>query len=293
MKDTHWVDIRKILIVVLGLNWFVSAFKLVFGYIVNSQSMIADGYHSFSDGASNIIGIIGIWYASFPRDKEHPYGHKKYETFASIGIAILLLIVCFGILHESFSRFFDPVIPEITIFSFVIMAVTMLINFGVMTFEYRKGKALNSDILIADSMHTKADILISFSVIASFIFIKMGYPIVDTIFATIIAFFIGHAGLEILRCSSKVLCDEAVIDPAIVKKIVSSVEGVSHCHKIRTRGRKDDIHIDLHVLLDDNMPLKTAHGISYAIEKSIKQQIPGVSDVVVHLEPLSSQYSKK
>jgi cation diffusion facilitator family transporter len=167
----------------------------------------------------------------------------------------------------------------------------MLVNFIVMTFEYRRGRALQSDILVSDSMHTKADILTSLTVITSFIFIKMGYPIVDTIFAAIIALFIGHAGLEILRDSSRVLCDEAVLDPEVIKSIVKSMEGVIQCHKIRTRGRKDDIHIDLHVLLDDNIPLKKAHQVSYAIEDTIKQKIPGVSDVVVHLEPASSQYN--
>jgi cation diffusion facilitator family transporter len=131
--------------------------------------------------------------------------------------------------------------------------------------------------------------LTSFSVIAAFIFIKMGYPIADTIFAAIIAFFIGYTGIEILRSSSKVLCDEVAVDPEVIKKIVDSTEGVVACHKIRTRGRKDDIHIDLHVLLNDNMPLKKAHQISYAIEDNIKREVSGVSDVVVHLEPISSQ----
>jgi cation diffusion facilitator family transporter len=171
----------------------------------------------------------------------------------------------------------------------MVMFATMLVNFIVVEFEYRRGKFLNSDILVSDSLHTRADILTSFSVIAAFIFIKMGYPIADTIFAAIIAFFIGYTGIEILRSSSKVLCDEVAVDPEVIKKIVDSTEGVVACHKIRTRGRKDDIHIDLHVLLNDNMPLKKAHQISYAIEDNIKREVSGVSDVVVHLEPISSQ----
>ncbi|MDD5292355.1 MAG: cation diffusion facilitator family transporter [Candidatus Omnitrophica bacterium] len=287
--NKHWDNIRAILIGVLLLNWLVAAFKLVFGYAVHSQSMVADGYHSFADGASNIIGLVGIWYASFPRDADHPYGHKKYETFASIGIAILLFVVCFNILHEALARLLNPVIPQVTAVGFIIMFMTMCVNFVVMTFERRKGKMLNSDILVSDSMHTRADILTSLTVITSFVFIKMGYPIVDTIFAAVIALFIGYAGMEILRKSSRVLCDEAVVDPEVIRKIVNSNEGVVQCHRIRTRGRKDDVYIDLHVLLDDNMSLKQAHEISYLIERSIKKQIPGVSDVVVHLEPVGSQ----
>jgi cation diffusion facilitator family transporter len=195
-------------------------------------------------------------------------------------------------LEESFARLFKPVVPDVTTLSFVIMVTTMLVNFIVMSFEYQKGKLLGSDILASDSMHTRVDILTSLTVIASFVFVKLGYPVADTIFSAIIAFFIGYAGLEILRSSSKILCDEAVLDPEIIKGIVNKTEGVAQCHKIRTRGRRDDIYIDLHVLLDDATPLKKAHQISYAIEDRIKKEIPGVSDVVVHLEPLSSQRRK-
>jgi cation diffusion facilitator family transporter len=289
VKDTHWTKIRQVLIGILVLNWAVAFLKLAFGYWTKSNSMVADGYHSFSDGASNIVGLIGIWYASFPRDKDHPYGHKKYETFTAIVIAILLFMACFHILHEGISRFFNPVVTQVNLISFIIMFITMAVNFGVMKYEFKAGKQLSSDVLVSDSMHTRADLLTSLSVVASLIFVKMGYPIFDTLFAVVIAVFIGHAGYEILHSSSHVLCDQAVLDPEIIKTIAMSVDGVKQCHKIRTRGREDDIYIDLHVLLDDKTTIKKAHEISYAIEGNIKKEIPGASDVIVHLEPLSSQ----
>ena len=135
----------------------------------------------------------------------------------------------------------------------------------------------------------KESMLVLISGPTAFIFIKMGYPVFDMIFALVIAFFIGHAGLEILRHSSQVLCDQAVLEPKIIKDVVMSTKGVVQCHKIRTRGRQDDIHIDLHVLLDDDTTLRKAHEISYSIEGAVKNQIPGVADVVVHIEPVSSQ----
>ncbi|MFC1709291.1 cation diffusion facilitator family transporter [Candidatus Omnitrophota bacterium] len=288
-KDSHWNKIRRILIAVLVLNWLVAFLKLLFGHLSKSQSMTADGYHSFADGTSNIIGLIGVWYASSPRDKDHPYGHKKYETLASIVIGLLLFVVCFNIARESILRFMNPVLPQITTMSFIVMIVTMAINIAVMRYEHRQGKALSSDVLVSDAMHTRADILTSFTVIAAFVFIKIGYPVFDPIFALIIAFFIGHAGLEILRNSSKVLCDQAVLDPKVIKKVCMAMEGVVQCHKIRTRGRQDDIHIDLHVLLDDDTTLKKAHEISYSIENNMKKKFLGVTDVIVHIEPVGSQ----
>ena len=249
-------------------------------------SMTADGFHSLADGASNIIGLVGITLASQPIDTDHPYGHKKYETLFSLVIAALLFVVCFNLLKEGIRRIFNPVVPEIDIGSFAIMLITMAVNIGVMKYEYAKGKKLQSDILISDSMHTKADIFTSLSVIIALVVIKLGLPIIDPIATIMISLFIAHAGWQIVKESSAVLCDSAAIleDKKIVNTVLG-VKGVKACHKIRTRGRPDDIHVDLHVQVNPDMHVDNAHRISYAIEEAIKKNIPHVTDVIVHIEP--------
>lgn len=284
--------IRNILTIVLALNWLVALLKLVFGYIIKSQSMIADGFHSFSDGSSNIIGLFGIWLASQPKDQDHPYGHNKYETFTAICIAILLFLVCFNILHDSWERFRVPVASRVDLNSFLVMIFTMMINIGVMNYEYNSGKRLNSDILVSDSLHTRADIFTSFSVILALVATKLGFPILDPLAAMVIALFIAYAGIDILRHCSRVLCDTAAIDEGRIAKICLAIEGVIKCHKIRTRGRSDDIYVDLHVLVRNDMHIDKAHELSYKIEDAIKKEIPGVSDVTVHMEPLKSRDQK-
>jgi cation diffusion facilitator family transporter len=282
----HYSRIRRILILILILNWGVAFAKIIYGLISRCASMTADGFHSLSDGASNIIGIIGIHYACQPKDKDHPYGHKKYETFFSLGIAMLLFMLSFNLARESISHLYKPVVPQIDIKSFIIMLITMAINFWVMRYEREKGEDLRSDILISDSMHTKADIFTSLSVIIALIVIKLGYPILDPIATIIITLFIAYAGLNIVRHSSAVLCDTAVIlDDKKIVNIVLGIKGVKACHKIRTRGRSDDIYLDLHVQVDADMHIDSAHKISYAIEAAIKKDIPGITDVVVHMEP--------
>ncbi|HQP91781.1 MAG TPA: cation diffusion facilitator family transporter, partial [Candidatus Omnitrophota bacterium] len=201
-----------------------------------------------------------------------------------------LLLVCFHLLHDSVERFKAKGTPNINISSFVIMGVTMIINICVMLYEYSKGKKIGSDILVADSLHTRADILTSFSVIGAFIGVKLGYPVIDSIVAVFIAIFIGFSAFEIFRRSSQILCDTAVIDEREVEKIVLELgQGVKKCHRIRSRGRIDDIYIDLHVLVDDRTPVITAHNLSSKIEHAIKHHFDGVSDVIVHIEPLSSE----
>lgn len=282
----HYNKIRYILILVLLLNWAVALAKILYGLTTRCTSMFADGLHSLSDGASNIVGIIGIHFACQPIDTDHPYGHKKYETLFSLGIACLLFILSFNLAREGIRRLYHPIAPEINAFSFVIMLATMAINFWVMHYEYRKGKTLQSDILISDAMHTKADILTSTSVIITLVVVKLGYPILDPLATVFISLFIAHAGYEIVKESSAVLCDTAaILDVDKIADIVLGIKGVRTCHKIRTRGRPDDIHVDLHVQVNAGMHIDNAHRISYAIEEALKKNIPEITDVVVHMEP--------
>ena len=282
----HYNQIKRILLWILLLNWAVAGAKILYGMLTHCASMTADGFHSLADGASNIVGLIGITIACQPRDANHPYGHRKYETFFSLCIAGLLGIVCFHLIEEGIKRLYNPVIPRINAISFIVMLVTLSINLLVMTYEYKKGKILQSDVLISDSMHTRADILTSLSVIITLVMIKLGYPILDPIVTIIIALFIARSAFGIVQQSSKVLCDTAVIvDVKKIVDIVLSIEGVKTCHKIRTRGRPDDIYIDLHVQVNPGMHIDKAHKISYLIEEAIKKNIPEVTDVVVHMEP--------
>ena len=283
-------EIKKILLVILVLNWGVALAKIAYGIITNFTSMTADGFHSLADGASNIIGLIGITVACRPADKEHPYGHKKYETLFSLGIAGMLFFVCYNLILKGIKNFQIPAAPQVDAISLVVMITTMLVNIFVMTYEYAQGKRLKSDILISDSMHTRADLFTSFSVIAAMFAIKMGYPILDPIVTMMIALFIAHAGYSIIRQGSNVLCDTIVVmDVKKISRICMAVNGVKSCHKIRTRGREDDIHVDLHAQVSPDMHVNKAHDICFRIEKAIKENIPGVTDVVVHIEPMKNR----
>jgi len=282
-------QIRRTLAFILVLNWGVAAAKLIYGWMTGSASMTADGFHSFSDGSSNIIGLFGIWVASRPVDENHPYGHKKYETLTSVGIAGFLFLVCFNVIRGGIVRLRHPVTPEVNWASFVVMIVTLVINVLVMTYESRKGKALGSDILVSDALHTRADILTSSSVIVTLVGVKLGYPIVDPVVSLVIAVFIGYAAIEILKESSLVLSDAVALNTEEIEKVVLAIRGVKECHRIRSRGRSDDIHIDLHVLVDPDMHVHDAHHLSYAIENKIKRVFSGVTDVVVHMEPVEEE----
>ncbi|MFA6378340.1 MAG: cation diffusion facilitator family transporter [Candidatus Omnitrophota bacterium] len=290
----HYNKIRRVLVIVLALNWAVAAAKIIYGLITHCASMTADGFHSLADGTSNIIGLVGIMFCAQPIDKDHPYGHKKYETLFALGIAALLAFVSVNLFKQGIHGLFHPETPSVDLISFIVMIITMGVNVLVMTYEIKQGNKLQSDILTVDAMHTRADLLTSASVIVSLIAIKLGFPVVDPIVTVLIAGFIAYGAFEIIKTESAILCDATAIrDPKQIEKIVLKVDGVKGCHKIRSRGRLDDIHIDLHIQLDPATRMDKAHDISYDIEDAIRKDIPSVSDVLVHLEPMEKRKRNK
>ncbi len=293
----YYDTVRRILIIIFVINISVALVKGGYGLFTNSLSMTADGLHSLFDSTSNIIGLVGLALASKPPDKEHPYGHSKFETFASLGIAVLLFAGCFQVIDATINRFLNPAVPEISSLSFVIMGATLVVNVGVSVYEYILGKRLKSSILVADSMHTRSDIYASLGVILGFVAIRMGYTLADPLIALLITGLIILTGLEIMKESSKILLDKALIEESVIKKLAESVEGVCNCHRIRTHGSPGEMYVDLHIGVDATLSVEAAHKVGEEVEDKIRSSIQGVQDVVVHMEPkdyceLKSQQSQ-
>ncbi|MBI5197806.1 MAG: cation transporter [Nitrospirae bacterium] len=281
----NYREVRRVLIITLILNLVVASAKVTYGAMTQSLSMLADGFHSLFDGTSNLVGLLGIWMASHPPDSSHPYGHKKYEALASLGISLLLFLTGYNILTDAYHRFSDLKVPEVTLISFLVMLGTIGINFFTVSYERRKSAALKSEILHADALHTRSDLLASFSVLISLAAVLGGYPLMDPIAALLIAALIGKTGFEILLESARVLSDASMLSADRIKHVAMTVEGVRECHAIRTRGTADHVYVDLHLLVPPSMDTEDAHQLAHQVEDRIKQEFREVSDVVVHVEP--------
>lgn len=278
-------EIRRILGIVLFLNLLVALAKLGWGIWSQTLGMQADGFHSLFDGVSNIIGLIGISLAAQPPDRLHPYGHKKFETLASAGIAVMLIGTCAYVGWRGIQAFTNPQSPHVTGISYGVMIVTMFINAGVTTWEQRKGQELQSEVLIADSYHTASDLLTSFSVLIGLVAIHLGFPLADPIIALIIAGVIAWTAFSIIREVTHSLADQIRIDPQEVRAVVLQVPGVLESHSIRTRGLANHIFVDLSIHVNKGLPIERAHAIAHEVEDQLKSQFNGIEDVVVHLEP--------
>lgn len=275
-----------VLWIVMAMNFAVAIFKIIIGTMANSGSIVADGYHSLSDGSGNIVGIIGLFFAGQPEDESHPYGHKKFETISSLMIGALLFVVGCKVAYSSVMNIISPKIPEISALTFAVMVTTLLVNIFVVKYERAKGLKLGSDVLVSDSEHTKSDVMITSGVIVTMVLLKLGFPpIIDGIVSLLISGFIFKASYEIFTASSNVLADAAVLSSEEIYRVVMTCDGVRGCHKVRSRGRQDDIHIDLHVLVSPDKSVAEAHELNHTIEEVLKATYGEHVSVIVHIEP--------
>ncbi|MGL5751436.1 MAG: cation diffusion facilitator family transporter [Paraclostridium sp.] len=289
MRYDNYKKVKQVLWIILFANLGVALLKIVVGSIINSASMTADGFHSLSDGSSNIVGLIGITLASKPIDKEHPYGHKKFEVIAGLFIGGMLLFLGGKIIIESFYRLKNPVILDISIGSLIALIITLIINIFVCTYEYRAGKKLNSYILVSDSIHTRSDIFVSIGVLITLLGVKLGLPtIIDPIASLVVAGFILHASYEIFKSTIDILVDTAVIDEELIKEIIRNFEEVKDVHNIRSRGSENDAHLDMHVMVEPHITVEKAHKLAHDIEEIVKEKINKNIQVIIHIEPFYS-----
>ena len=286
MEDNNYKKVNQILWLIFFLNLGVALLKILIGSSIKSASMTADGVHSLSDGASNVVGVIGVWLASRPIDKDHPYGHGKFEVITGLFIGTMLFGMGVNVLVDAIGKFNNPVVPNITTASLMALVLTLIVNIFVSLYEYRMGKKLNSHILISDSLHTRSDIFISLGVLATLIGLKCGLPaIIDSIASIVVSVFIFHSAYEILKSTIDVLVDKAVVEVADIRKILGEFEEVLCCHDVRSRGNENNVHIDMHIHVDPNTTVEVAHKLSHDIEDRIKEKINKNAQVIIHVEP--------
>jgi cation diffusion facilitator family transporter len=165
------------------------------------------------------------------------------------------------------------------------MTVTLIVNVGVVAYEIREGRRLKSEILRADAMHTRSDVLTTVAVLGALVGVWWGYPILDPLAAILVAGFIGRACWNIAQESSRILSDQIVIAEADVRAVLDTVPEVLGCEKIRTRGSDDHVFLDLHLWLAPDTPLKDAHHTSHVAKDRLMVRFPQLADVVIHIEP--------
>jgi len=286
LSPDRYDAVARVLVRVLLLNLAVAVAKIAFGYASGAISILSDGFHSLTDAASNVAGLVGVHAARQPPDEDHPYGHRKYETVAAAAVTVFLLLLVIEVLRNAFNHLTGrSELHEISTASFVVMVVTVGVNLCVVAYESRAAERLGSEVLLADAMQTRGDVWSSLTVIAALVGARLGVPILDPLAAIVVAGFIGYAGYQVARATTGILSDRIVISDADLERVVMSVPGIVGCEKIRTRGSADHVFLDLHVWMPADMRLTEAHDLSHVVKDRLMARYPQIADAVIHIEP--------
>ena len=292
-------EIRRVLWITLLLNLFVMTLKAVVGMITGSLSLQADALHSVTDSLNNVLGLITTRFSSPIPDRDHPYGHQKFEAVGALAIAGFLAIACFEILQGAGSRIFkNPTPVKIDAPQLWILLIVLGINIFVAFYERRVGQKIGSPFLIADAQHTMSDVWVTITVLAGLIGIFIGnkYNIpqlqwLDVILSFPVALLVFKSGWEVLTDNLPWLVDEMAIAPEAIYEVVMSVPGVTNCHEIASRGLLGrQVFMEMHLIVDAT-DLETAHSITEEVEKALEKRFAPVR-VLIHVEPPRYQSNK-
>jgi cation diffusion facilitator family transporter len=282
-------EVRQVLIITLLLNVFVMGLKVLVGHWTGSLSLLADALHSVTDSANNVLGLVAIKFSSPLPDREHPYGHNKFEALGALGIAAFLGIACFEIVQGALERILkggEPVKvspPELWL-----LLIVLGINIFVAFYERNVGRRVGSSILIADATHTMSDIWVTISVIGGLIGVWLGYQWLDVALAFPVALLVFWSGWSVLTENLPWLVDQMAIAPETIHTIAVSVPGVINCHDIASRGVIGrQVFIEMHLIVDAP-DVETAHNITEEVEKQLEQRFHPVR-ILIHVEPPAYQ----
>ncbi|HVV51051.1 MAG TPA: cation diffusion facilitator family transporter [Polyangia bacterium] len=280
--------VRRVFWITLGLNSLVAISKALYSYVSGSLTLGADSLHAVLDASSNVLALLSLGWAAAPADPRHPYGRQKIEILAALGIGVLIVVGLLefaeaairGLAHHAHAA---P--PRVGWAGFAIVIVTMGINLFVSRFEHHQGHELGSELLHADAHHATSDFYASGAVVASFIGVRMGLSWADGVATLLLVFLIGQAAWQVFRDNVPILIDAARLDPAGVAELARSVTGVSDVHRVRSRGMRRAVELDLHLEVAPEMSVVDAHRLAQQIEREVKVKFPEVSDVIIHVEP--------
>ncbi|MEL6327340.1 MAG: cation diffusion facilitator family transporter [Cyanobacteria bacterium J06626_23] len=284
-------EVRRVLLITLVLNLAVVVLKAFVGLWTGSLSLLADALHSVTDSANNVLGLVTNQLASPEPDRDHPYGHQKYEAVGALGVAAFLGIACFEILMSAGERILTGgAAVTITSTGLWLLLLVLGINIMVAFYERRVGTRLGSQILIADAHHTMSDIWITIAVIGGLVGVWQGIQWLDMVLAFPVAVLVLHSGWVVLSANLPWLVDEMAIAPERIHDVVMEVPGVTNCHNIASRGVLGrQVFIDMHLIVQPS-DVAAAHAVTEAVEAKLEAAF-GPTRVTIHVEPPSYRES--
>jgi cation diffusion facilitator family transporter len=280
-KEKHLVT-QRVIVIEGCANLFVLILKLVVGLNTGSLAVLGDAIHSLSDVANNVVAWFVIRLSNEPADREHPYGHLKFETLAVFGLAGLLTVLGFELILRALQRGSPEVVSSD--WGLVLMGIVLAANMSLALWEHRWAKRLDSDILLADASHTFSDVLTTSVVIVGWQLSSAGYGWLDTGCAIGVGGLVLYLAYGLFKRALPGLVDEFAIDPRELTLVVRSVSGVQSVKTVRSRWLGQNRAVDMVITVDAELSIAESHEIADQIESLIERQFE-VQDISIHVEP--------
>ncbi len=282
-------EVQRVTLWGMALNFLLAVGKFIVGVIGASQALVADGVHSLSDMATDIVVIVGAPFWSAPADADHPHGHGRIETLITFFIGAALVAVGIGLAYRALSS-----LPAVhgeppSWLAFAVACVSIGSKEGLYQWTARVGKQVKSSAVIANAWHHRSDGLSSLPVAVAVLGTKLRpeWDFLDPVATVIVSVFIFQAAWRIAYPAIQQLLDAGASEEELeqLKRLIMATEGVQSTHAVRTRHIGPGLQVDLHVQVDPELNVRQGHNIAGAVKKRLLNEGPDVVDVLVHVEP--------
>ena len=278
---------QKVTLVGAVIDFLLSVLKITAGFIGNSGALIADGIHSFSDLLSDWIVWYAAKHAGEAPDAEHPYGHERFETVATLGLSIFLAIIGIGIIFDAAQRISDTGQLNHAPWLLAVAALSIVSKEALYWYTVIVAKKVKSDMLKANAWHHRSDAFSSVVVLAGIYGATNGYFYLDGIAAIVVGLMIIFIAWKLGIGATKELVDTSIDSEDIdkLRTALSEIKGVNSVHSLRTRRNGRKISADVHIQVNPFLSVSEGHIISVSVERVAKDCVEGLSDVTVHIDP--------
>ena len=287
-QQQRYNQVRKVTLIGSLIDFLLGVAKILVGWLAHSQALVADGVHSLSDLATDFFVLYAAKHSHKEADEDHPYGHGRIETLATVGLGIALIFIAIGIGYDSVLRLNDPgMLLKPGMLALAVALVSVISKEWIYHYTVNAARRLRSDMLMANAWHSRSDAISSVVVVIGIAGAMFGYPYLDAVAAVAVAAMIAKIGFDLVRSSSKELIDTALEPEEIetIRKHIFNVSGVRAVHMLRTRKSAGDAFVDVHIQVDPRVSVSEGHQIGETVRRRLLDKVEMVSDVTVHIDP--------
>ncbi len=287
--------VRRVTLVGSAVDLMLGVSKIAGGWLSHSQALVADGVHSLSDLATDVLVLYAAKHAHAEADEDHPYGHARIETAATVGLGVTLIFVSIGIVYDSASALRHSealLVPEA--WAMALAAISVVSKEAVYHYSMRYARRLNSDLLRANAWHSRTDAISSVVVIIGVGGALLGFTYLDAVAALLVAVMIGKVGFDVARSSVSELIDTGLASDQLdeIRDTIQSVDGVDSLHLLRTRRMAGRVLVDVHLILSDpRVSVSEGHQISETVRSVLMGHLERIADVTVHIDPEDDEHA--